>query len=349
MIHFFPRFSKDAANSPYGGALRALGVPHRIYASRVQQTYRYRILLLLLGYPALFLSALRLACRSMIFARPRPEAVVISSDVEALVFGLVRAWPFAARPRIVFTPFIYTSRANPRIERTRQLYYRLVLAQVDLAICHARIETQRYPALFAGVKTRFAFIPWSAHVPDQAEIIAHAGAPEPKTRPMIVAAGRSGRDYPTLAAAAAGLAADLVIVCNEVVSLGGVTAGPGVVIRDACFGYDYMRALMMADIAVIPLRVADISAGQMVLIDAMALGRPIIVTHSDGISFYVEDGVTALVVPRADVAAMRAALQRLLDDPDLAARLGAAARQAYLDRFGIEAYFRNLLAEIARL
>jgi glycosyltransferase involved in cell wall biosynthesis len=60
--------------------------------------------------------------------------------------------------------------------------------------------------------------------------------------------------------------------------------------------------------------------------EAMAWGRPVVVTAVGGLVDAVEDGVTGLVVPPGDVAALRAAVKRLLDDPQLRARLGAAAR-----------------------
>jgi glycosyltransferase involved in cell wall biosynthesis len=61
--------------------------------------------------------------------------------------------------------------------------------------------------------------------------------------------------------------------------------------------------------------------------EAMAYGRPVVATAVGGLVDAVEDGVTGLLVPPADVKALRAAIERLLDDPELRARLGAAARE----------------------
>ena len=61
--------------------------------------------------------------------------------------------------------------------------------------------------------------------------------------------------------------------------------------------------------------------------EAMAWGRPVVATAVGGLLDAVEDGVTGLLVPPGDVAALRAALERLLGDAELRTRLGAAARE----------------------
>jgi glycosyltransferase involved in cell wall biosynthesis len=75
-----------------------------------------------------------------------------------------------------------------------------------------------------------------------------------------------------------------------------------------------------------------------VLAEAMAVGRPVIAAHCGGIPEVVEDGVTGLLVPSADVGAFTAAVVRLLEDPMLCQRLGGAGRRRAEARFGIEAH-----------
>ena len=61
----------------------------------------------------------------------------------------------------------------------------------------------------------------------------------------------------------------------------------------------------------------------MVAREAMAHGRPVVATRVGGLVDAVDDGVNGLLVDRCD---LRAALERLLADPQLCSRLGAAAR-----------------------
>jgi len=61
--------------------------------------------------------------------------------------------------------------------------------------------------------------------------------------------------------------------------------------------------------------------------EAMAYGRPVVVSSVGGLLDLVVHEETGLLVPPRDVAALRAALERLLGDAELRHRLGAAARE----------------------
>jgi glycosyltransferase involved in cell wall biosynthesis len=77
---------------------------------------------------------------------------------------------------------------------------------------------------------------------------------------------------------------------------------------------------------------------------AMAYGRPVVATPVGGLTDAVVDGETGLVVPAGDVAALRAALERLLGDAALRARLGEAGRRRAVERFSLAAAARDTIA-----
>jgi glycosyltransferase involved in cell wall biosynthesis len=70
--------------------------------------------------------------------------------------------------------------------------------------------------------------------------------------------------------------------------------------------------------------------------EAMAHGRPVVASDVGGLRDLVVDGETGLLVPPGDVAALRAALERLLADPELRDRLGGAGRERIRERFSWE-------------
>lgn len=63
------------------------------------------------------------------------------------------------------------------------------------------------------------------------------------------------------------------------------------------------------------------------VIEAMACGLCIVSTNVGGIPYLLEDGFDSLLVPPDDPGAMAAAIQRILTEPELAARLSANARK----------------------
>jgi glycosyltransferase involved in cell wall biosynthesis len=67
--------------------------------------------------------------------------------------------------------------------------------------------------------------------------------------------------------------------------------------------------------------------------EAMAYGRPVVAGDVGGLRDLVRHEETGLLVPPGDVGALRAALQRLLADPDLRRRLGEAGRARIAEHF----------------
>lgn len=75
------------------------------------------------------------------------------------------------------------------------------------------------------------------------------------------------------------------------------------------------------------------------LLEAMAIGIPVVATDVGGVADVVDDGETGLLVRPEDPAALAAAIGRLLDDADLCARLRTRAFElATSDRFRPEGY-----------
>lgn len=68
-----------------------------------------------------------------------------------------------------------------------------------------------------------------------------------------------------------------------------------------------------------------------VVLEAMARGKPIIASQIGGIPDIIADGETGILVPPADPTALQHALEHLLSDAVLCDRLGAAAQQRVLD------------------
>jgi glycosyltransferase involved in cell wall biosynthesis len=77
---------------------------------------------------------------------------------------------------------------------------------------------------------------------------------------------------------------------------------------------------------VVPLLPSDTDNGVTVILEAMAMGKPVICSRTRGQVDVIQEGVTGLYVPIGDAAALRAAILSLWNDPQRIEQMGRNAR-----------------------
>ena len=82
---------------------------------------------------------------------------------------------------------------------------------------------------------------------------------------------------------------------------------------------------------VVPLLPSESDNGVTVILEAMAMGKPVVCSRTHGQVDVVQDGVTGIYVPVGDPAALREAMLSLWSEPDRAHAMGARAR-AYVEQ-----------------
>jgi colanic acid/amylovoran biosynthesis glycosyltransferase len=97
--------------------------------------------------------------------------------------------------------------------------------------------------------------------------------------------------------------------------------------------HDVAAVLAALDVVVVPSHTEGLSNA---LLEAMAMGRPVVATAVGGNRDLIEDSLTGLLVPPADPPALAAAVLRLLDQPAEAERLGRNARERVATDFGLD-------------
>jgi glycosyltransferase involved in cell wall biosynthesis len=206
--------------------------------------------------------------------------------------------------------------------------------------------------------------------------------PIPATEERLVAsAGLEYRDYPTLFAAMEGLDAKLVVAAASHWSKRKNTAlgaNRPANVEVASFNYHQLRDLFArAAIIAVPVDDVDFQAGITTILEAMAMGKPVIVTHTYGQTDVIEDrrSVTrgaeerarpvsllrdvaeeadipiepnGFYVPPKDPGALQRAITFLLENPEHRARLGAAGRRA-VERLMTVDQFAERIARVIEL
>jgi D-aspartate ligase len=176
----------------------------------------------------------------------------------------------------------------------------------------------------------------------------------PGARPVIASAGMVNRDYRTLIKACSGLDVDLKIAADtpwrystdpsQYADLAEMVQGNPRLEMRSWGNYGNLRELYaQASVVVVPLHDVGFASGQTVILEAMAMGKPVITSYIRGHSDFIEDGVTGIYVPPSDPAALHAAIEGLLREPGRAAALGRRARAAVEGRHGIVDYVNAVL------
>jgi glycosyltransferase involved in cell wall biosynthesis len=194
-------------------------------------------------------------------------------------------------------------------------------------------------------------IPVAGFAPASAEshgrLAAEIGV-APGTR-IVGAVGRlhPAKDHPTLLRAFREVAAarpDVVLVVagngERRAELEALAASEGIASRVRFLGdrNDVAELLRGFDLLAVSSRTEGYSV---VLVEASVVGVPIVATRVGGNPEIVQDGVTGLLVPPSDPAALAGAIGALLDDPARARRMGEAGRAWGLSEGSVEMMTRR--------
>jgi len=215
----------------------------------------------------------------------------------------------------------------------------------------------RLPLLAFGSSVH-AFITWSSfqreyaveHLglsPEKLYLVKHFvdqmfWSPRERETDMICSAGSEMRDYPTLMAALSGSGIPCHIASDHwrVARLGSArrigaatlarTQGDLVTVGRKS-PRDLRELYARSRFVVVPLRPSDTDNGVTVILEAMAMGKPVICTRTRGQVDVVQEGVTGIFVPPGDSTVLRTAILALYNEPERAAAMGRAAR-AYIEK-----------------
>jgi glycosyltransferase involved in cell wall biosynthesis len=269
------------------------------------------------------------------------RADVVLSDGEHLGIPLALALKVmsCATPHVM----IGHNLLNPH---KRRLLAHVRLRQMDRVIVHSERQVEAIVRTTTLMPHQLAVIPYGI---DTQFWFSPEGAFESEGD-HIVSAGREHRDYATLVEALPA-GARLTVADHSPFTPSATrrdpVSWPYYVCRVAADYLQLRRLYQQATIVVVPLIESDMPAGITTLLEAMSMGKPVIVSGTQELQGVVQDRENGLVVPPGDVSAMRAAIVELLDDPDLRVHLGIRARQAAVERFDVTCYAGALAAEVA--
>ncbi len=199
----------------------------------------------------------------------------------------------------------------------------------------SRDELATFPTTWGIDTARVHFTAFCSTVPDpRTASEAHAE--------VVFAGGNSLRDYRPLAEAIPLIDWPVTIATNLYGPARRGAIGP--LPRD-----EYAASAASASICVVALKPGtERSAGQQTYLNAMLNAQTVVVTEAPGVRDYIDDGRTGFIVEN-DPGALAETINRVIADPDLRRRVGAAARGDVLAWFSLDHYFDRLLEVADRM
>lgn len=272
----------------------------------------------------------RLVARSEVMTTPWVQAVLTwsqrrSSDAVLAMFeseghGLALARRFVprrGRPPLVILSCWLTDLATTGGPRRRWLY-RFLYGRVDGVIVLSGNQVKVLEEQLGLRSDQISVVRFGVDLDELRDLESHEDG-------SVAAVGRDlGRDWRCLAAAADGTRWRVQLVTRPE-QLSGVNIPDSVTVHETLPRSAYLDVLRNASVVALPSEVRQYPTGQTVLLEAMALGTPVISTDIAGIPELIEHGRSGWLVPPYDPTSLAGAIERLRETPTLRARLSQAA------------------------
>jgi hypothetical protein len=282
--------------------------------------------------------------RTLVRASKRYDAMVVDADGRPLdqMAAAVLIARRRRRPRVIFADCAWGVGGSLLDRLTARAAVRLIDGPHVHYCVHARDHQHRFPEIWRVESRRVHLTPYYYTLSEEelALPLEHDGS--------VFAGGDSYRDYAPLIEASLKVSAPMTLA-TERLSAEQRSQLPARVRAGRISHAEFVTLMSRASVVVVALEHrSDRSAGEQTYLNAMAMGKPVIVTDTMGVRDYVEHEQTGLIVPPRDPDALAHALEWALNPANepAARAMGERARQVALARFGPDNYVAGLLSVI---
>lgn len=265
------------------------------------------------------ISYLTLAVKA-IFCCKRYDAVIAWQQFFGIYMSaLIRFLHLRIKCPIIIMTFIYKPRDGYKGKLYRQFVkYALSAKQVKRVTVYSQSEVKHYSQLLGLPQDRFTVLHLGI---DDTPVETNKGD-------FIFSTGRSLRDYDFLCNASPENVPIVIAADNYYPK---IEKRHITVLRD-CFGDAMLHKMAECFCVVVPLKDKETSSGQLVILQAMMLGKPVIVTENKTAGFYLEDNKTGFIIDKTQ-AALQNALKILSEDREKYNEISQNARNEFSEKF----------------
>jgi glycosyltransferase involved in cell wall biosynthesis len=197
--------------------------------------------------------------------------------------------------------------------------------------CFTNEEIKRYSRQYGIPQDKFMLV---------LDAFQHSDQKKPSDDGFVFAGGIQNRDWDTFFKAVDGLPCPVRVFTNQKLESVPSNTSLHLVGRDEYYSQMAAASCVVVPVGAEPLRINGIATWT----NAMAMGKVVIATEPLGAPDYMEQGVSGFYVKYGDVDALRACIEKVMGDPELRRRMGAAARERAHREFSPEVFKRRILA-----
>lgn len=260
----------------------------------------------------------------MAVSRRRQHDVVISWQMRmGVCYGILKRIFHPQKPPVHIIHDLHIDLAQTRwLYRFNLILLKLAVPGIDYFFCTSTEEEAIYSQMFNIPRSRIAFLPL-------VEASSNFEEPSRPIKDYIFSYGKSDRDFDTLIRSVAPLNIKTYILSRkykpQVMMPENVC-----IIREYVSSHDLVQWIASSRIVVLPLQDYRIAAGQISMLEVMALARPLIITENMATKEYAAHRQTALFFEAGNDKELSDHIQYLWNHRESAEWMGQQARQAAL-------------------
>ncbi len=211
------------------------------------------------------------------------DIIVCLNPIVGIMLGLMNIH----HKKIIFAGFLFEEKDNACYYKIRKAVTKLAISRIEKIVVYSNREKEYYKDIYK-VKNKFVYVPYGIDYMNQKKYTL-----QELPQKYLFSGGGSNRDYITLVNAYNSMEKKVpLVIATQEWRLKGINTRQ-VMVLDDVVNETFGDVLRHSELLVLSLKDTEISAGHMVMMQAMSLGVPILVNDIPAIRDYVDERYVA--------------------------------------------------------
>jgi glycosyltransferase involved in cell wall biosynthesis len=243
-------------------------------------------------------------------------------------------------PRQIILELMLDEEREAFLWRVKKRIQEAIFSKTDLIFVSSKSEVTTYSERLRLPESRIRFVPFHTNIVEP-RVVQGKGN-------YLFSAGKTGRDFDVLIQAVRNVDCQLMIVSDRD-NIPSLEIPSNIKLLIDIPYPKYLELLFDCRAVIVPLKRLVKSTGQVVILEAMALGKPVIASETVGTVDYIKSGMNGILVPPGDAESLNTAISRVLTDADFCRNLSENALQTVKEFHTFDIYVDTVLKAASEL